>query len=91
MWYLKGVEGAEEQYVVAHSEEGAYARARSLYGDAVKLEQDPDVLDTWFSRSVWDANYSLDFPPTFFSHNPIPMVCSLRCHLWSPDGQKLSS
>lgn len=50
MWYVLGKEGTEEPYIVAHDEDAAYAKARSMYGDGVKLEQDEDVLDTWFSR-----------------------------------------
>jgi valyl-tRNA synthetase len=64
VWYVKGVEGVEEQYVVARSEESAYEKARSMYGDTVKLEQDPDVLDTWFSRLaaslVWDVTFTVN-------------------------------
>jgi valyl-tRNA synthetase len=37
----------------AHSEEEAYAEARAQFGAEVKLEQDPDVLDTWFSSGLW--------------------------------------
>jgi valyl-tRNA synthetase len=41
-----------EQYG-AHTEEEAYALARAKHGPEVKLEQDPDVLDTWFSSGLW--------------------------------------
>ncbi|HZQ07969.1 MAG TPA: class I tRNA ligase family protein, partial [Anaerolineae bacterium] len=37
----------------ARSEEDAYAQARAKFGDDVQLEQDPDVLDTWFSSGLW--------------------------------------
>jgi valyl-tRNA synthetase len=46
--------------VVARNEEEAYAKAKSKYGDDVKLKQDLDVLDTWFSSGK---------PPTL---NPKP-------------------
>jgi valyl-tRNA synthetase len=35
-------------FVVARSEEEAYAIAKKQYGNDVVLEQDEDVLDTWF-------------------------------------------
>lgn len=37
----------------AHTEDEAYAQARAKFGPEVKLEQDPDVLDTWFSSGLW--------------------------------------
>ena len=50
VWY---VNGREDEFVVAHNEEEAYQKAREKYGPDVKLEQDPDVLDTWFSSALW--------------------------------------
>src|SRR5690606_18716575 len=50
VWY---VDGDESRTVVARSEEEAYQLAREQYGDGVTLEQDPDVLDTWFSSGLW--------------------------------------
>src|SRR5690606_2226794 len=50
VWYANG---DEAQIVVAHDEEAAYAEARKRYGPDVTLEQDPDVLDTWFSSALW--------------------------------------
>lgn len=38
---------------VAESEEEAYAQARAKLGNNVKLTQDEDVLDTWFSSALW--------------------------------------
>ncbi|MCB9079055.1 MAG: valine--tRNA ligase [Anaerolineaceae bacterium] len=38
---------------VAHSEAEAYERAKAQFGPDVTLEQDPDVLDTWFSSGLW--------------------------------------
>ncbi|MBD2578122.1 valine--tRNA ligase [Oscillatoria sp. FACHB-1406] len=40
-------------FVVAHSEEEAWEKAVSQFGENVKLERDPDVLDTWFSSGLW--------------------------------------
>lgn len=37
----------------AVDEAGAYEQARAKLGPDVKLEQDPDVLDTWFSSGLW--------------------------------------
>lgn len=51
VWYVEGHE--EDAYVVAHSEADAYAKAKFKYGETVKLVQDTDVLDTWFSRLLF--------------------------------------
>ena len=40
-------------FVVAYDEAEAKAKAKEQYGDSIKLEQDPDVLDTWFSSGLW--------------------------------------
>lgn len=40
----------EEEYVVARCEADAYRLACAKYGSDVKLTQESDVLDTWFSR-----------------------------------------
>jgi valyl-tRNA synthetase len=48
VWY--GPDGTE---FCAETEEEAYAEARAKFGPNVKLEQDPDVLDTWFSSGLW--------------------------------------
>ncbi|MCP9899499.1 valine--tRNA ligase [Cyanobium sp. Cruz CV13-4-11] len=47
-------------YVVARDQAEAAAKADAAYGEAsraagrqVQLEQDPDVLDTWFSSGLW--------------------------------------
>ncbi|PHJ65273.1 valyl-tRNA synthetase [Nostoc linckia z18] len=40
-------------FVVAKSEAEAWEKAKSQFGENVKLEQDPDVLDTWFSSGLW--------------------------------------
>jgi valyl-tRNA synthetase len=50
-WY--GVDGA---VFVAETEEEALTAAKAHYGVArkdVRLTQDPDVLDTWFSSALW--------------------------------------
>ncbi|MEH1936480.1 MAG: valine--tRNA ligase [Nostoc sp.] len=40
-------------FVVAKSETEAWEKAKSQFGENVNLEQDPDVLDTWFSSGLW--------------------------------------
>jgi valyl-tRNA synthetase len=40
-------------FIVAYSEGEAWNQAKAQYGDEVKLEQDADVLDTWFSSGLW--------------------------------------
>ncbi|HMB77858.1 MAG TPA: valine--tRNA ligase, partial [Kiloniellaceae bacterium] len=47
-WY-----GPDGTTFVEESEEAAAAAAEAHYGKAVKLERDPDVLDTWFSSALW--------------------------------------
>jgi valyl-tRNA synthetase len=40
-------------FIVAENEGTAWAKAREQYGPSIQLEQDPDVLDTWFSSGLW--------------------------------------
>ncbi|MEO1592917.1 MAG: class I tRNA ligase family protein, partial [Cyanobacteria bacterium J06632_22] len=40
-------------FFVATSEADARAQAVDKFGEDVVLEQDPDVLDTWFSSGLW--------------------------------------
>ena len=40
-------------FVVAKSEEEAWEKAKSQFGENVQLERDADVLDTWFSSGLW--------------------------------------
>ena len=48
-----GVIGDDTPYVVAADAAEASALARRQFGDDAVLEQDPDVLDTWFSSALW--------------------------------------
>ncbi len=48
IWY-----GPDGHQFAARSESDAMEQAIAHYGDCVKLEQDPDVLDTWFSSGLW--------------------------------------
>jgi valyl-tRNA synthetase len=56
-WYaISETEGEitdDTPFVVAKSETEAIEKAREKYGKDVKLQQDPDVLDTWFSSGLW--------------------------------------
>lgn len=56
-WYaVSETEGQitdETPFVVAASEAEALEQAQSRFGPEVQLEQDPDVLDTWFSSGLW--------------------------------------
>lgn len=40
-------------FVVANNASEAKEKAIAKFGENVKLEQDPDVLDTWFSSGLW--------------------------------------
>ena len=48
IWY-----GPDGQQFAAHSESEALEQAIQHYGETVELEQDEDVLDTWFSSGLW--------------------------------------
>ncbi|KAJ1679950.1 valine--tRNA ligase, partial [Spiromyces aspiralis] len=58
--YLVKLEGREidpsdgEYWVTGRTEEEAYEKAKAKFpGARFTLEQDPDVLDTWFSSGTW--------------------------------------
>lgn len=48
IWY-----GPDGHYFAARNDADAQTQAEAHYGKAVELEQDPDVLDTWFSSGLW--------------------------------------
>ncbi|MFP4686763.1 MAG: class I tRNA ligase family protein, partial [bacterium] len=48
VWY-----GPDGQAFVARDEQAAIRQAGEHYGEEVELNQDPDVLDTWFSSALW--------------------------------------
>lgn len=56
-WYAVSETGGaitdETPFVVAKTEAEAQEKAVSQFGSNVKLQQDPDVLDTWFSSGLW--------------------------------------
>lgn len=43
----------DESGAIYVGESEQHIRAENKLADSVKLEQDPDVLDTWFSSSLW--------------------------------------
>ncbi len=48
VWY-----GPDGHAFAARNETDAIEQAIAHYGDTVHLQQDPDVLDTWFSSGLW--------------------------------------
>lgn len=56
-WYAVSETGGQitdnTPFIVAHSEAEALEKAKAQFGESVKLIQDPDVLDTWFSSGLW--------------------------------------
>ncbi|MEM9510466.1 MAG: valine--tRNA ligase, partial [Cyanobacteria bacterium P01_E01_bin.35] len=56
-WYVVSETNGEIQdntpFVVAFDEAEAETKAKAEYGDNIQLQQDPDVLDTWFSSGLW--------------------------------------
>lgn len=48
VWY-----GPDGHTFAERSAAGAQAAAAEHYGEAVELQQDEDVLDTWFSSALW--------------------------------------
>ncbi|MCS6959172.1 MAG: valine--tRNA ligase [Pseudanabaenaceae cyanobacterium SKYGB_i_bin29] len=56
-WYIisktNGVIEKDTPFVVARNGQEAEAKAKALYGEDIQLQQDPDVLDTWFSSGLW--------------------------------------
>ena len=47
-WY-----GPDKKIFVAENEKKAKLYAKKFYKKDVKLNRDPDVLDTWFSSGLW--------------------------------------
>ncbi|XP_010558608.1 PREDICTED: valine--tRNA ligase, chloroplastic/mitochondrial 2 isoform X2 [Tarenaya hassleriana] len=52
VWYIVGKD-CQEDYIVARNADEALKKAWEKYGKDVEIYQDPDVLDTWFSSSLW--------------------------------------
>ncbi len=87
VWYVTNAEALREANPVLReanlptqycelTEEEAYRAARRDWGDAVQLEQDPDVLDTWFSSGLWPFS-TLGWPqdtPDMRTYYPTTML-----------------
>ncbi|MBW4641667.1 MAG: valine--tRNA ligase [Goleter apudmare HA4340-LM2] len=56
-WYAVSETGGQildnTPFVVAKNADEAWDKAKAQFGENVQLEQDPDVLDTWFSSGLW--------------------------------------
>ncbi|MGF1522962.1 MAG: valine--tRNA ligase [Leptolyngbyaceae cyanobacterium] len=56
-WYAVSETGGQitdnTPFVVALNEAEAQGKAIAQFGEGVQLQQDPDVLDTWFSSGLW--------------------------------------
>ena len=56
-WYVVSQTAGEIKdntpFVVAFSESEAEEKAQAKYGADITLQQEPDVLDTWFSSGLW--------------------------------------
>jgi len=56
-WYAVSETGGEitdtTPFVVAMNETDAQAQLSAQFGESVMIQQDPDVLDTWFSSGLW--------------------------------------
>ena len=56
-WYAVSETGGQiadnTPFIVAKTEAEAQEKAVAQFGKDVKLDQDPDVLDTWFSSGLW--------------------------------------
>lgn len=75
-WYVvsqtEGEITASTPYFVARSQAEALEKAKSQFGENIQLEQDPDVLDTWFSSGLWPFS-TLGWPeqtPDFTTYYP---------------------
>lgn len=75
-WYAVSETGGEitdsTPYFVAVNQAAALEQAEAQFGKSVKLEQDPDVLDTWFSSGLWPFS-TLGWPektPDFQTYYP---------------------
>ncbi|MEO1522656.1 MAG: valine--tRNA ligase [Cyanobacteria bacterium J06633_2] len=56
-WYVvsetNGEIADDTPFVVAANDAEARQKAEETFGTDIQLEQDPDVLDTWFSSGLW--------------------------------------
>ncbi|KAK9699378.1 hypothetical protein RND81_08G170200 [Saponaria officinalis] len=62
VWYVVGRD-SDEEYIVARSSDEALQIAQEKYGKDAEIYQESDVLDTWFSSSLWPFS-TLGWPDT---------------------------
>ncbi|HAE06103.1 MAG TPA: valine--tRNA ligase, partial [Richelia sp.] len=66
-WYAVSETGGEiadhTPFVVAYSSAEAREKLVGKFGENVRIERDPDVLDTWFSSGLWPFS-TLGWPET---------------------------
>ena len=70
-WY-----GPDGEIFVAEDEDVAKAKARAHYGEDHALQQDPDVLDTWFSSALWPFS-TIGWPentPELAKYYPLSLI-----------------
>ncbi len=75
-WYAVSETGGEitdtTPFVVAIDQQDALTQAQAKFGVNVQIQQDPDVLDTWFSAGLWPFS-TLGWPektPDFETYYP---------------------
>lgn len=74
MFYFVFQTNDEKQWVVGRTVEEATRRAQKIAGNApFALEQDDDVLDTWFSSGLWPFSI-LGWPKNVRSRASLPSI-----------------
>ena len=83
-WYvISETDGKRRQdtpFIVARTAAEAQLAATKKYGDKVALEQEEDVLDTWFSSALWPFS-TLGWPdktPELATHYPTDVLVTDR-------------
>lgn len=74
VWYIVGKD-SEEEYIVARNTEEALDIAQKKYGKDAEIYQDPDVLDTWFSRFADGALLRVCFEIDYHDANKLHFFC----------------
>ncbi|KAH9612085.1 hypothetical protein KSS87_020049, partial [Heliosperma pusillum] len=99
VWYVVGRD-PEEEYIVARSSDEALEIAQKKFGKDVEIYQDPDVLDTWFSSSLWpfstlgwpdmlEEDYKTFYPTTMLETGVT--ACNVAARAGIPFGEQLFS
>lgn len=69
----------EEEYIVARSSEEALHKAQQKYGKDAEIYQDPDVLDTWFSRFAIKIFMISMLDMKFYDAERCRVICASEC------------